>query len=223
MPTHFELELEELHVQMITMGNLCERAITLSVDALRDRREDMCGQVFRTDRAIDEKEREIETLCLRLLLHQHPVAGDLRRISAVLKMISDMERIGDQAADIADLSRYIDKTDNLLPEEIAEMARNTRSMVTESIDAFVHMDLERCRKVIDADDLVDEGFNQAKEKLGNLILERVLDAKIGLDFLMTAKYFERIGDHAVNIAEWVEYSMTGEHRNHEHHAYEKRI
>lgn len=152
---------------------------------------------------------------MRLLLHQHPVARDLREVSAALKMISDMERIGDQAADIADISFYIEKNVKI-PGKIQEMAEHTVHMVTESVDAFVNTDLALCRKVIEDDDLVDDCFNEIKEELAKLIYGGELDARAGLDLLMTVKYFERIGDHAVNIAEWVEYSITGEHRNNEH-------
>ena len=213
MATRFERQLEELHVQIITMGSLCEKVIALSAKAIQG--EDCAREVFETDREIDGLEREIEAICMRLLLHQQPVARDLREISAALKMISDMERIGDQAADIADLSKFIDRSVVEIPDEIARMAENTVHMVTESIDAFVKADLALCRKVIDDDDLVDELFNQTKNKLADLIYKN-MDAKAGLDLLMTAKYMERIGDHAVNIAEWVEYSITGIHRNNEH-------
>ena len=216
MATRFERQLESLHVQMIAMGNLCEKAISLSAKAIQGKSEDYADMVFEADREIDEKEREIETLCMRLLLRQHPVAGDLREISAALKMISDMERIGDQAADIADLSLYVDKSIVQVPAEIGEMAAITVNMVTGSVTAFVNADLALCRKVILDDDHVDQAFNQVKERLADLICRDSLDAKAGLDLLMTAKYMERIGDHAVNIAEWVEYSITGEHRNHEH-------
>ena len=178
--------------------------------------EEMARQVFDTDRDIDAKEREIENLCMSLLLHQHPVARDLREISAALKMVSDMERIGDQAADIADLSLYIAKNATSIPETITKMAEDTVTMVTESVDSFVKSDLELCRNVIRNDDLVDDAFNEIKSKLADMIYGGNLDAKTGLDLLMTAKYFERIGDHAVNIAEWVEYSITGVHRNNEH-------
>lgn len=217
MATRFQRQLEELHVEIITMGSLCEKAISLSAKAIQGNGEVLARQVFDTDKEIDEKEREIETLCMRLLLHQQPVARDLREISAALKMISDMERIGDQAADIAELSRYVDlkKLDSSI--DITEMASNTVKMVTESVDAFVKADLVLCRKVINDDDLVDRAFDEIKEKLVGLIYEKKIDAKDSLDLLMTAKYFERIGDHAVNIAEWVEYSITGEHRNNEHH------
>lgn len=214
MATRFERQLEELHVQIITMGSLCEKAIAFSAKAIQG--VDCSKEVFDTDREIDAKEREIENICMRLLLHQQPVARDLREISAALKMISDMERIGDQAADIADLSRFIDRNSVQIPEEIGRMADQTVHMVTESIDSFVKADLELCRKVIDDDDIVDAGFEQVKTELADMICQKTIDAKAALDLLMTAKYIERIGDHAVNIAEWVEYSITGIHRNNEH-------
>ena len=213
MATRFERQLEELHVQIITMGSLCEKAISLSNKAIRG--EKCINEIFDTDKEIDGKEREIENLCMRLLLHQQPVAGDLREISAALKMISDMERIGDQAADIADLAQFIEDNNVKIPVLIEKMAEMTTKMVSESIDAFVKSDLALCRQVIDNDDQVDDAFNQVKEELAQLMYQN-LDAKAGLDLLMTAKYMERIGDHAVNIAEWVEYSITGVHRNNEH-------
>ena len=217
MSKYFERQLEELHVQLITLGSYCEKAISLSAKAISAaQNEEMARQVFDTDRDIDAKEREIENLCMSLLLHQHPVARDLREISAALKMVSDMERIGDQAADIADRCLYIDKVGTSIPETITKMAEDTVTMVTESVDSFVKSDLELCRNVIRNDDLVDDAFNEIKSKLADMIYGGNLDAKTGLDLLMTAKYFERIGDHAVNIAEWVEYSITGVHRNNEH-------
>lgn len=221
MSKMFEKQLEELHAQLIILGNYCEKAISLSAKAVQEvQNEGLARQVFETDRDIDAKEREIENLCLSLLLRQHPVARDLREISAALKMVSDMERIGDQAADIADLSLHIAK-DSVVSDDntIAQMAEDTVRMVTESVDAFVKNDLELCRYVIARDDVVDSAFNEIKEKLADLIYGGKLDAKTGLDLLMTAKYFERIGDHAVNIAEWVEFSITGQHRNNEHQDY----
>ena len=197
MMTRFQRQLEELHVQMITMGSLCEKVISLATKAIQG--EDCIRQVFDTDKEIDGKEREIENLCMRLLLHQQPVAGDLREISAALKMISDMERIGDQAADIADLAQFIEDNKVKIPVLIEKMAEMTTKMVSESIDAFVKSDLVLCRQVIDNDDQVDDAFNQVKEELAQLMYQN-LDAKAGLDLLMTAKYMERIGDHAVNIA-----------------------
>ena len=215
MSERFVRQLEELHVELITMGSLCEKAISLSAKAIQgEGGMTLIGKIFETEKEIDAQEREIENLCMKLLLHEHPVAGDLRSISAALKMISDMERIGDQAADIADLSKHIDDkavTGDII--NIRKMAEDTVRMVTESIDAFVKGDLELCRKVIDDDDKVDDAFNDIKEKLAEVLNNGKPDASIGLDILMAAKYFERIGDHAVNIAEWVEYSITGNHRS----------
>ena len=220
MSERFVRQLEELHVELITMGSLCEKAISLSAKAIQgEGGMTLIGKIFETEKEIDAQEKEIENLCMKLLLHEHPVAGDLRSISAALKMISDMERIGDQAADIADLSLYVAKNTTAIPETITQMAEDTVRMVTESVDAFVKSDLELCRNVIDRDDVVDDAFNEIKEKLADMIYGGNLDAKTGLDLLMTAKYFERIGDHAVNIAEWVEYSITGQHRNNEHQDY----
>ena len=215
MRNKFDMQLERLSEQLIFMGSLCEKAIANATKALRNGDLELAKLVMSEDEEIDQIEKDIERLCLKLLLQQQPVARDLREISAALKMISDMERIGDQAADIADLSKFIDRSVVEIPDEIARMAEKTVHMVTESIDAFVKADLALCRKVIDDDDLVDELFNQTKNKLADLIYKN-MDAKAGLDLLMTAKYMERIGDHAVNIAEWVEYSITGIHRNNEH-------
>ena len=215
MRNKFDQQLHLLEEQLTHMGELCETAIAKATQALKDGSIEQAKIIIEEDEEIDQCEKDIERLCLKLLLQQQPVARDLRRISAALKMISDMERIGDQAADIADLSKFIDRSVVEIPDEIARMAEKTVHMVTESIDAFVKADLALCRKVIDDDDLVDELFNQAKNKLADLIYKN-MDAKAGLDLLMTAKYMERIGDHAVNIAEWVEYSITGIHRNNEH-------
>ena len=184
MPTHFERQLEELHKHLITLGNLCEKAITLSAESIQMQEQKTAKMVFETDHEIEKKERELESLCMHLLLHQQPVAGDLREISAALGMISDMERIGDQAADIADLSLFIDKTKVRIPDTISEMAQVTVDMVTESVEAFVKSDLELCRKVIRDDDLVDTAFNQVKEMLADLIYKQNLDAKAGLDHMI---------------------------------------
>ena len=215
MRNKFDMQLERLNGQLTHMGEMCEIAITRATKALEDGKIDEAKSVQEADEEIDQLEKDIERLCLKLLLQQQPVARDLREVSAALKMISDMERIGDQAADIADLSKYIDEKHVEIPPLIGKMAEMTVNMVTESVDAFVKRDLELCRKVIDDDDQVDDAFNQIKEELAELMYQN-LDAKAGLDLLMTAKYMERIGDHAVNIAEWVEYAITGEHRNNEH-------
>ena len=211
----FDTELSNLNSELIEMGGRVEAAIKNAVKSLEMRDKNCTERAREFDREIDEMERSIERRCLKLLLRQQPVANDLRFISTALKIITDMERIGDQAADIADLSKYIDEKHVEIPPLIGKMAEMTVNMVTESVDAFVKRDLELCRKVIDDDDQVDDAFNQIKEELAELMY-RNLDAKAGLDLLMTAKYMERIGDHAVNIAEWVEYAITGEHRNDEH-------
>ena len=153
---------------------------------------------------------------MRLFLHQQPMARDLRTVSAALKMVSDMERIGDQAADVAELSRYIGDQTLQSKVSLGEIAEATKAMVNASVEAFVKGDEELVKKVIQADDKVDGLFEQVKEEIMNLIYQRDIDAKASLDLLMAAKYFERIGDHAVNIAEWVEYSITGVHTNNEH-------
>ena len=213
MATHFERQLEELHVQIITMGSLCEKAISLSNRAIRG---DKCIQeIFDTDKEIDTKEREIENLCMRILLHQQPVARDLREVSAALKMISDMERIGDQASDIADITKFLENSELTQHVHIQQMAESAMSMLTESIDAFVRKDLLLARKVMKEDNTVDDLFNQIKLEVIQEIAQNPDEGELCVDMMMIAKYFERIADHVVNIAEWVEYSVTGEHKAHD--------
>lgn len=206
----FDQQLEQLHMELIKMGGLCEEAISLSCHALLDNQSELAEQVYAVEESINEKEREIERLCMKLLLQQQPVARDLRNISSALKMISDMERIGDQACDIAELSKYI--TDNKAQSRvhISDMAEATVRMVTNSIQAFVSKDLDLAHEVEAADDQVDALFNQIKEELIELVQQNSMDAKALLDLLMAAKYLERIGDHAVNLSEWVVYSITGD-------------
>lgn len=206
----FDQQLEQLHMELIKMGGLCEEAISLSCHALLDNQSQLADQVYTVEESINEKEREIERLCMKLLLQQQPVARDLRNISSALKMISDMERIGDQACDIAELSEYITDNNAQSSVHIRDMAEATVQMVTDSIQAFVNADLHLAQQVKDADDCVDELFNQIKDELINLVHQKGTDAKALLDLLMAAKYLERIGDHAVNLAEWVDYSITGE-------------
>ncbi len=176
--------------------------------------ERVLSSVYETDSEIDKLESEIEKLCLRLLLEQQPVARDLRYISAALKMISDMERIGDQCSDIADIASFLQKGDEGKMQStthIQEMATATMSMVTEAVDSFIKRDLDLARKVMDSDDVVDELFSRVKHEIVELIAEYPDHGESLLDFLMIAKYFERIGDHATNIAEWVVFSITGQH------------
>ena len=162
---------------------------------------------------IDESERTIETICLKLLLRQQPVAKDLRQISAAMKMITDMERIGDQAEDIVDLVPKMARDvgeDGLILQKMAEAAKN---MVTEAVDAYVKQDLVRAKKVMADDDIVDEYFNTMKSAIIKLVAKNPNEGEYALDLLMIAKYFERIGDHCTNIAEWVEFSLTGIHKS----------
>ena len=211
MSERFVRQLEELHVELITMGSLCEKAISLSAKAIQgEGGMTLIGKIFETEKEIDAQEKEIENLCMKLLLHEHPVAGDLRSISAALKMISDMERIGDQAADIAEITRFIADSPLTSRVSIAEMARSVIGMVTDSIDSYVRKNLELAQSVVRKDDEIDELFLNVKNELIRLIGQGD-DGEVCIDLLMIAKYFERIGDHACNIAEWVEYSLTGQH------------
>ena len=217
MRIRLEEQLQQLNLEMIKMGVLCEDAINNSIDILFDAGSDAekkkrkYKEGRRADSEIDHKERELEALCMKILLRQQPVASDLRIVSSVLKMISDFERIGDQASDIAELAQYIIKSD--LPEKIKikDMASETATMVTDCIDAFVNKDLEGCRNIYKHDDVVDSMFTEIKDEIIRLVQSDNVDGELCIDLLMTAKYLERIADHAVNIAEWVEYSITGTH------------
>ncbi len=211
MRNKFNRELSQLNTELITMGALCEEAITNAVEYLTGNDENSKNACLDADRQIDEKERDIETLCIKLILQQQPVAKDLRIVSAALKMISDMERIGDQASDIAEISPYVAKKGTLGETHIREMAEAAIKMVSESIDSFVKMNLDIAYRVIEHDNVVDRLFDKVKQELIKSIAEGHSDAEALIDLLMIAKYFERIGDHAENIAEWVIYSITGKH------------
>lgn len=212
MRNHFDQQLAQLKREMIEMGALCEEVIALTFSALTEANGALAAKVCPRGKAIDQKEREIEALCLKLLLQQQPVAGDLRQISAALKMITDMERIGDQAEDIAAIVAGLDGRKVEEHTRLKEMAAATIKMVTDSVDAYVKGDLELARRVIAADDEVDQGFFRAKQRLIEWISNNPADGEYALDLLMIAKYLERIGDHATNLAEWVIYSVTGEHK-----------
>ena len=216
MRNRFDEQLARLDTELITMGALCEEAIRGAAGYL------LCGKkhgkgseedVAETDRQIDRKERDIENLCMQLLLQQQPVARDLRMISSALKIISDMERIGDQAADIAEIIPFIKETPFSGRTHLADMAEATIRMVTESVNSFVRKDVALAQQVIGYDDTVDALFLEVKKELidGVRSGRNDNDAEALIDMLMIAKYFERIGDHAENIAEWVIYSVTGEH------------
>ncbi len=212
MRNKFDRQLSLLNTELVTMGALCEEAITNAVAYLTDNEESSKILCLDADRQIDEKERDIETLCLKLILQQQPVAKDLRIVSAALKMISDMERIGDQASDIVEIAPYVAKKGTLSETHIREMAEATIKMVSESVESFVQMNLDIAYLVMDYDNVVDDLFDKVKRELIKSIAERQDDAEALMDLLMIAKYLERIGDHAENIAEWVIYSITGEHR-----------
>lgn len=211
MRNRYQEQLDQLHVELIQMGAQCERAIAAAEKTLKIPSDALIADVHAAEVEIDQKERDIEALCLKMLLRQQPVAGDLRLISAALKMISDMERIGDQACDIADISKIIEDRSVLDQLPIRNMAQVAIHMLSDAVDSFVKSDVELARKVMAADEEVDEDFSQIKEKLIGMIAQDSTKGETFLDYLMIAKYYERIGDHAVNIAEWVEYSITGIH------------
>lgn len=211
MRNRFDEQLNTLNNELITMGALCEEAIASAVKLLTENIPEMKENTIETDKQIDRKEKEIETLCMRLLLQQQPVASDLRVISSALKIISDMERIGDQASDIAEMADYAREGGVQSKIHIADMAAATIKMVTESVDSFVKKDINLARAVIKHDNIVDSLFDKLKSELIAAVQQRTANAETLIDLLMIAKYFERIGDHAENIAEWVIYSITGGH------------
>lgn len=212
MRNRFDRQLEQLNNELIQMGSMIEQAIEMSVSALIHQDTAKAKEAMEYDVEIDHQERDIEALCMKLLLQQQPVARDLRLISSALKMITDMERIGDQASDIAEIAIQIAVTPQVLNStELQSMAKETTDMVIKSIDAFVNRDMELAKKVISQDDVVDDLFLRVKQELIDIINQSRDAGEQAADILMVAKYFERIGDHATNIAEWVIYSITGSH------------
>lgn len=215
MRNSFDKQLQNMQNELVAMGALCETAIASAAKSLFGGDPVYAQKTLEVDQEIDDKEREIEALCLKILLQQQPVARDLRQVSSALKMITDMERIGDQAADIAEISGHIVRGGPPEPLSLNEMAKATISMVTGAVDAFVGQDLGLARMIMRKDDIVDALFNETRDEIVALIAANPACGGHALDLLMTAKYFERIGDHAVNIAEWVEFSITGEHGGYE--------
>jgi len=211
MSNKFDEQLDLLKTQMIQMGALCEEAIASATKALINGDIELAKKVITTDEDIDHKEKEIESICLKLLLQYQPVARDLRQISSALKMITDMERIGDQAADISEIIMLANIKAANNTSHIADMAKATIKMVTDSIDAYVQQNLKLAKAVIDYDDVVDNLFNDVKADMIRLINEDTENGEFAIDLIMISKYFERIGDHATNIAEWVVFSITGKH------------
>ena len=213
MRDFFQEQLKELNRELVKMGADCEEIIALASDSLTGWNEKLAKNVSTIGARIDEGYHTVENICLKLLLRQQPVARDLRVISAAMKMITDMERIGDQAEDIVEIVPFM----NAHPDEkfprIREMAKAAQAMVTEAVDAYVKQDLELARKVMADDDVVDNYFTQIKSGIIDIIAAEPAHGEYALDLLMIAKYFERIGDHCTNIAEWVEFSVTGIHQD----------
>ncbi|MDR1148769.1 MAG: phosphate signaling complex protein PhoU [Spirochaetaceae bacterium] len=220
MRAYYQRQLEGLHNELILMGALCEDAIAGAVAGLLEENGKLRQKVINMEKEIDLKEREIESICVRLLLREQPVAGDLRQITAAQRMVNDMERIGDQAADVARVAEAMYRGGNYSAREIEETVKNgvyigdmaaaITKMLSASVDSFVHGDLQKAREVIKMDDEVDSLFKKVKQELIKFITKDSKAAGVCLDILMIAKHLERSGDHAVNIAEWVSYSITGE-------------
>lgn len=211
MRNKFDEQLELLNRELIEMGALCERSLKIIVEELLNGDMTHNEEVIQAESAIDQKERDIEQLCLKLLLQQQPVARDLRQISAALKMITDMERIGDQTQDIAEILNYGTLGALYHDHVLVQMAKATMQMVTSSVDAYVRKDVALVEEVMRQDDEVDSLFLRGREELTAVIAADPQSGEMALDQLMIAKYFERIGDHAVNIANWVYFSITGNH------------
>ena len=214
MRSKFVSELQAMHEDLIQMASLAETAISSSVKALETMDETLAQKVVGSDHQIDELEKEVERRCLRLLLQQQPVARDLRSVSTALKMITDLERIGDQAADIAEVTVFLCRNrDFQMPEGLREMALAAVKMVRGAIDAFVEENLDKAHEVIGYDDVVDRAFLRTRDELIRQVKQATGSAEQIMDLLMIAKYLERIGDHAVNTAEWVVFFLTGAHKD----------
>ena len=209
----YQEQLGNLNHGLIQMGAACEEIIDLAAKALTDYSPELAEKTRQVGTVIDESERTIENICLKLLLRQQPVASDLRQISAAMKMITDMERIGDQAEDIVDLVPKMSKAAGKEAILLSKMAEAAKNMVTEAVDAYVKQDLKLARKVMGDDDIVDDFFCTMKSAIIGLVARNPQEGEFALDLLMIAKYFERIGDHCTNIAEWVVFSLTGIHKS----------
>ena len=212
MRTRFDEQLAVLNNELIQMGAMCEDAIALAAGAVTEGNLELAKKVEPLDNEIDQIERKIESMCLKLLLQQQPVAKDLRQISAALKMITDMERIGDQASDIAEIVTFLNRPAEKDCKYIKLMAEASIKMVTDSVEAYVKQDVDIANAGIEHDELVDDYFDKIKSELIDMISGNKADGEFAVDILMAAKYLERIADHAVNIAEWVLFSITGIHK-----------
>lgn len=211
-------KLEQLHKELLEMGLLCEKAIMKSYRLLlsEEERQGLVTRIDALEREIDAKERMIESICMQLFLQQQPVASDLRRITAALKLITDLERIGDQATDIAEIMQTGSVTVPIKDVRLTEMAEYTMNMVNKSVESYVQKDLSMAKEVIDSDDTLDNLFTEVRQEINRCSIEGQYTQYTNdqaMDMLMISKYYERIGDHATNVAEWVEFSLTGKHRS----------
>lgn len=214
MRKNFEKALEDLNVELIKMGAVVEDAIKRSVRALKSHNVNLAKEIVAADRQIDDMEKDIEAKCLSLILKEQPVARDLRVVSKALKMVTDMERIGDQASEIAELVTEMEESADITAiEHIPQMSEVATGMVHGAITAFVNRDVEAAKEIAKQDDIVDLLFEKVKKDISELLRESPDSTDISINFLMIAKYFERIGDHAENICEWVEFGETGEYKN----------
>jgi len=210
MRNYFDAQLEKLNQELVEMGAMIERALDNAIQALMKQNLELAHQNIEDDKDVDQKMKDVETLCLRLLLSQQPVARDLRSISSAMKMVSDLERIGDQCADISEIILSFSALEQpFILDILQKMSAVTRKMVSESVEAFVHNDVELSRKVCIMDDQVDELFVLARDALIEKIRKGEQNGEMIVDLIMIAKYFERIGDHAVNVSKWVIFSVTG--------------
>ena len=213
MRSHYDEELKNLHGALIDMGAMIESAISGAITALENRDVQKAKDIIAYDEEIDAQERLIEEMCMKLLLRQQPVARDLRMISTALKLITDMERIGDHAADISELAIMLRDLPQMNSNSLREMAVQTSTMLISSVEAYVEQDEEKARAVIRQDDVVDDLFVTVKSEMIEAIRQNSDFSEAAADILMAAKYFERIGDHATNIAEWTVYAFTGRHED----------
>ena len=213
MRSHYDEELKNLHGALIDMGAMIESAISGAITALENRDVQKAKDIIAYDEEIDAQERLIEEMCMKLLLRQQPVARDLRMISTALKLITDMERIGDHAADISELAIMLRDLPQMNSNSLREMAVQTSTMLMSSVEAYVEQDEEKARAVIRQDDVVDDLFVTVKSEMIEAIRQNSDFSEAAADLLMAAKYFERIGDHATNIAEWTVYAFTGRHED----------
>lgn len=211
MREHYNKQLRELNEELANLGKLCDEALAGAIKALQEGDTELARKIYKSDFVVDQKEREIENLCLNIILHQQPIASDLRLVSSALKLITDMERIGDQASDIAEIVMNLDYKERPHFVLIEKMATAARAMVQDAVSSFINQDIELARNVIDRDDAVDEYLVQARNLMVNLIAEKGHTPETIVDLIMIAKYLERIADHATNVANWAIFQLVGEH------------